>query len=53
MIHCRPGQFGIEPFLDLLFHGAKPCDPCAGDVNGDGIIDAFDIEPFIACLFGP
>jgi hypothetical protein len=21
-----------------------------GDINGDGAIDAFDIEPFVACL---
>ena len=27
------------------------CDPC--DANCDGLLDQFDIEPFIACLFGP
>jgi hypothetical protein len=30
-----------------------PCSPCAGDVNGDGTVNAEDIEPFIECLFGP
>ena len=43
--------FDIEPFLDLLFAGGEPCDTCSGDVNGDGSIDALDIEPFLNCLF--
>lgn len=30
---------------------ATPCDPC--DVNCDGVIDAYDIEPFIDLLVGP
>ncbi len=41
----------IEPFLELLFNGATPCEPCVGDVNSDGNIDGFDIEPFLNCLF--
>ncbi len=28
-----------------------PCDTCTGDTNGDGNIDALDIEGFINCLF--
>ena len=47
----KVNAFDIEPFLDLLFGGGKPCAPCTGDVNGDGSIDSFDIEPFIDCLF--
>ena len=43
--------FDIEPFLDLLFGGGKPCDSCTGDVDGNGEINAFDIEPFLNCLF--
>ena len=43
--------FDIEPFLDLLFGGGQPCAPCTGDANGDGHVDAFDIEPFLLCLF--
>ena len=43
----------IEPFLDLLFGGGRPCETCTGDVNGDGSIDALDIEPFLDCLFSP
>ena len=27
-----------------------PCDPC--DANCDGLVDAFDIEPFLDLLFG-
>ena len=27
------------------------CDPC--DANCDGLVDAFDIEPFLDLLFGP
>jgi hypothetical protein len=30
---------------------SPPCDPC--DVNCDGVIDAYDIEPFIDLLVGP
>ena len=41
----------IEPFLDLLFGGGRPCNACTGDVNGDGNIDASDIEPFLNWLF--
>jgi hypothetical protein len=26
------------------------CDPLLADVNEDGAVDAFDIEPFIALL---
>ncbi len=45
-------KFDIEPFLDLLFGpNPDPCDPCTGDVDGNGVIDAFDIEPFLECLF--
>ena len=42
----------IGPFLGLLFDGEIPCGVCTGDVNGDGSIDALDIEPFLECLFG-
>ncbi len=30
--------------------GGGDCDPC--DANCDGVVDAFDVEPFIAVLFG-
>jgi sugar lactone lactonase YvrE len=40
----------IEPRrIDLLLD-AGGCDPC--DVNCDGVVDAFDIEPFIGLLTG-
>ena len=41
----------IEDFIDLLFNGGQPCNTCTGDTNGDGSIDALDIEPFLECLF--
>ena len=47
----------IEPFLVALFepesYAAKypNCDINLGDINGDGSIDALDIEPFIGLLF--
>ena len=41
----------IEPFIDILFGGATPCDTCTGDTNGDERVDAGDIEGFINCLF--
>lgn len=43
--------FDIEPFIDVLFNGTRPCAPCVGDVNQDGTVDALDIEPFLVCLF--
>jgi len=43
----------IDPFLDLLFGGAVPCSSCAGDADGNGVVDAFDIEFFLACFSGP
>ncbi len=47
----------IEPFLVALFDpGQYPilypdCDINLGDINGDGLVNAEDIEGFIACLF--
>ena len=35
----------------MLFLDGVPCDPC--DMNCDGSIDAFDIEPFLDLLFDP
>jgi hypothetical protein len=34
----------------VLFLDGAPCDPC--DMNCDGDINALDIEPFLALLFG-
>ncbi len=33
----------------VLFLDGVPCNPC--DINCDRAIDAFDIEPFLNCLF--
>ena len=35
----------------VLFLDGAACDPC--DIDCDGDIHAFDIEPFLALLFGP
>ena len=35
----------------ILFLDGVPCDPC--DMNCDGDINAFDIEPFLDLLFDP
>ncbi len=49
--------FDIEPLLWILFDPAfydtrlPECDPTLADMNGDGRVDAFDIEPFLAVLF--
>ena len=37
----RMAKWGCDP---------PPCDPC--DANCDGLVDAFDIEPFLDLLFG-
>ncbi len=36
--------------LAIITSGGE-CDPC--DANCDGVVDAFDIEPFISLLVGP
>jgi hypothetical protein len=28
------------------------CDPMLADVNADGAVNAFDIDPFVLCLTG-
>ncbi len=41
---------GTLPWRIDLYIEPDGCDPC--DVNCDGVVDAFDIEPFIALLTG-
>jgi hypothetical protein len=49
--------FDFPPELEHQYHGFRVgevvagCDPC--DMNCDGDINAFDIEPFLELLFGP
>ena len=51
--------FDIEPYSVALvdpsnYHELYPdCDINLGDLNGDGDVNALDIEPFIALLFDP
>ena len=42
------GEFEMTGGVSAI---SSPCDPC--DVNCDGVIDAYDIEPFIDLLVGP
>jgi hypothetical protein len=51
-IYCTPeAPSGFN--LDNLYWVpvGEACDPC--DTNCDGVLDAFDIEPFIGLLVGP
>ena len=54
----RLKAFDNEPFILALFEPATyevlfpDCDITLGDLNGDGEVDAFDIEPFLDVLFG-
>ncbi len=43
----------VTAFRDLLKGIGMPCDICTGDSNGDGSINAFDIERFAECLTNP
>ncbi len=45
----RPSEF----FIDIPFNGEAPCNTCTGDVDGNGEINALDIEPFLVALFEP
>jgi hypothetical protein len=42
---------GLGAHDGLEYVSASSCDPC--DANCDGVIDAFDIEPFIDLLVNP
>ncbi len=41
---------GLDAFSVTAFVCGSGCEPC--DANCDGVVDAFDIEPFIAILTG-
>ena len=47
----------IEPFLMALFEPYEytrlypECNVNRADVNGDGTVTAFDVEPFLELLF--
>jgi hypothetical protein len=47
----RVGKTGLGDGLLGLTPEPPPCEPC--DMNCDGEINAFDIEPFLALLFEP
>ena len=46
------GEFElVSGFWAVNVGDSPPCEPC--DMNCDGDINAFDIEPFLDLLFGP
>ena len=49
-IAARGFDVGNRVFVQLLLTPVGACDAC--DMNCDGAIDAFDIEPFLELLFG-
>jgi hypothetical protein len=56
--HNEYGQRSVPPpnvdFVGLAagdLHGVGLRDSATGDLNCDGVLDAFDIEPFILALF--
>lgn len=46
-------QFDLDAIVDLLINEASACSDCAGDVDGSGVLDGLDIQPFIDCLLTP
>ena len=48
----------LVPFILALFDNpqylATYCggSNCAADLDGSGVVNFFDIDPFVACLFG-
>ncbi len=46
------GEFElVGGFWAIAAGDSPPCDPC--DMNCDGTVNAFDIEPFLELLFDP
>ncbi len=46
------GEFElVSGFWAIALGDSPPCDPC--DMNCDGAVNAFDIEPFLDLLFSP
>ena len=46
-----PGD--IATFIELLVDNASPCAPCAGDADGDAVLDGRDIAAFVQCQLNP
>lgn len=56
---CPPGQTCIQSIIqnadgsfDICCDCIQETCRCVGDVNGDGIINALDIQGFVRCLLG-
>ena len=49
-IHADPTGTGFQLWLDGVRFDPQPAEPCAGDVNCDGIVDYADIDPFVEAL---
>jgi len=42
----------VGPFVDTLLEVASPCSVCAADTNDDTMLDAADIQSFVAAIPG-
>jgi hypothetical protein len=40
----------LGPFISLLLGQSSPCSSCAGDMNGDHVVDGADIQGFVERL---
>lgn len=58
MIHVFADRYTGEGQIDFIPMDGTPCNPCPddvtrGDVNGDGLVNALDIQRFVEELLSP
>jgi hypothetical protein len=41
----------VQAFINVLLGFASPCAACAGDTNGNSVVEATDVDSFVECLF--
>lgn len=42
--------FDIQPFVNQLAGRPAQCSPCAGDIDGNGTLNTFDLNGFLVCV---
>jgi hypothetical protein len=52
VLNCNPALRHRTEFEVSLSINEEPC-PDVCDINGDGVVDFFDIDPFVECVIGP